>query len=66
MKPYDLGSVSLFDPAILARPLAFYRQVLDDAPVLPFAGTDVYLVATHDLVSDACGRPDDFSNELNS
>ena len=66
MKTYDLSNVKLFDPAILSHPHAFYRQVLDEAPVLAFANSDVFLVASHDLVSEACGRPEDFSNDITS
>lgn len=60
----DLTAVSLFDPALLAHPHEFYRQVLDESPVLRFSNTNTYLVASHALVSEACGRTEDFSNDI--
>jgi len=58
--------MSLFDPAVLARPHAFYRQALAGAPVLRQPGTDTYMIASHALVAEACGRPQDFSNDISA
>lgn len=58
--------MSLFDPAVLARPHGFYRQVLAEAPVTQVPGTAVYMIASYALVAEACGRTADFSNDISS
>ncbi len=58
--------MNLFEPEVLARPHAFYRQVLADAPVMQQPGTNTFMIASHALVTEACGRPQDFSNDISS
>jgi cytochrome P450 len=64
MKTYDLQKINFFDPALLANPFDFYEQLLSDAPILALPGTDIHLVSSFSLVAEACGRPEDFSNDI--
>jgi cytochrome P450 len=56
----------LLHPNILDQPYDFYRTLRDDAPVWAVPGTDVVTVASFDLISEAVGRPDDFSSNITS
>jgi cytochrome P450 len=60
----DLSTVDFFAPSLQAQPRAFDAQLLAEAPMLALPGTDIHLVSSHALVSEACGRPDDFSNDI--
>jgi cytochrome P450 len=60
----DLATANLFDPELLSHPHAFYDQLLAEAPIHCFAGSGIYQISSHALVAEACGRPDDFSNDI--
>ena len=64
MSRVDLSTVDFFAPSLQAQPRAFDAQLLAEAPMLALPGTDIHLVSSHALVSEACGRPDDFSNDI--
>jgi cytochrome P450 len=45
-------------------PYPFYEQLRRDAPVWRLPGSDAFLVSTWDLVTEAAGRVEDFSNHF--
>jgi cytochrome P450 len=49
---------------IVDDPYPFYARLRGEAPVCQVAGTDVFLVSTWDLVTEAAGRVDAFSNHF--
>lgn len=53
-----------FDPAVLEEPFAWYQQALAAAPMTRAGGGTVRLVLSHKLVSEAAGRPEDFSSDF--
>jgi cytochrome P450 len=59
-----LSSSMLLDPTVLADPYDFYRTLLEQAPVWPVSGTDVVVISTFDLLSEAVARPEDFSSTM--
>ncbi|CRK52225.1 Cytochrome P450 144 [Rhodococcus sp. RD6.2] len=54
----------LFDPEVQRDPYPLYGWLREQAPVYRVPGTDVHLVATAELVAQACARTDDFSSHL--
>ncbi len=60
-----LSGTSLLDPAVLAEPYRFYEALRSDAPVWGVPGTDIFTVASFDLLTEAAGRVEDFSSKLN-
>jgi cytochrome P450 len=54
----------LLDPAVIDDPVAFYRQLREEAPVWHVPGTDVVTVASFDALAEAVSRVDDFSSNL--
>ncbi len=59
----DLSTApNLFDPAVLQDPFPLYRWAHEHAPVMPIAGSGMIAVMGFDVVSEATGRVDDFSN----
>jgi hypothetical protein len=54
----------LLHPDVLEEPYDFYRTLRDHAPVWAVPGTDVVTVATFELISEAVGRPEDFSSNI--
>ncbi|MDT7761879.1 MAG: hypothetical protein QOC63_1299, partial [Mycobacterium sp.] len=59
-----LTASTLLHPDVLDEPCDFYRSVKDHAPVWAVPGTDVVTVATFELISEAVGRPEDFSSNI--
>ena len=59
-----LTASTLLHPDVLEEPYDFYRSLRDHAPVWAVPGTDVITVATFDLISEAVGRPEDFSSNI--
>jgi cytochrome P450 len=59
-----LAASTLLDPAVLDGPYDLYRTLREHAPVWAVPGTDVVTVATYDLISEAVGRPEDFSSNI--
>lgn len=57
---------SLLDPATIQDPEPFRGWLRAHAPVYRVPGTTLHLVATWDLVTEALGRVDDFSSNLNA
>lgn len=64
MSRVDLSTVDFSAPSLQALPRAFDAQLLAKAPMLALPGTDIHLVSSHALVSEACGRAGDFSNDI--
>jgi cytochrome P450 family 144 len=60
----ELTASTLLHPDVLDEPYAFYRTLRNEAPVWAVPGTDVITVATFDLISEAVGRPEDFSSNI--
>jgi cytochrome P450 len=60
----DLAAANLFDPELLSHPHNFYDHLLAEAPIHCFAGTGIWQISSHALVAEACGRPEDFSNDI--
>jgi cytochrome P450 len=61
-KPVDKSS--FFEPATLIDPFAFYQSALVDSPILPVPGQNMHIVFNYDLVAEATGRTDEFSNDF--
>src|SRR5918996_3308770 len=49
---------------LVENPYPFYDQLRREAPVWRLPGTDAFFVSTWDLVTEAAGRTDDFSNHF--
>jgi cytochrome P450 len=60
----ELTASMLLRPNILDEPYDFYRTLRSRAPVWTVPGTHVVTVATFDLISEAVGRPEDFSSNI--
>jgi cytochrome P450 len=61
-KPLD--QINFFAPDVLEDPFEFYQAALAERPVFKVPGTNIYLVLGYDLISEACKRIDDFSNDF--
>ncbi len=59
-----LTADALLDPAVIADPYDFYRQLREQAPVWQVPGTEVFTVATFDTVAEAVGRTDVISSNI--
>jgi cytochrome P450 len=62
----DLTASMLLHPNVLDDPHDFYRTLRTQAPVWAVPGTDVVTVSTFELISEAVGRPEDFSSTISS
>jgi cytochrome P450 len=62
----DLTASMLLHPNVLDDPHDFYRTLRTQAPVWAVPGTDVVTVSTFELISEAVGRPEDFSSNISS
>jgi cytochrome P450 family 144 len=62
----ELTASTLLRPDILDEPYDFYATLRTQAPVWAVPGTDIVTVATFDLISEAVGRPEDFSSNIMS
>ncbi len=60
----ELSPSMLLDPKVLADPYDFYRTLREQAPVWAVPGTDVVVISTFDLLSEAVARPEDFSSTM--
>jgi len=54
----------LFDPAVIEEPFEWYQRALASGPIARAGGGAVRLVLSHRLVSEAAGRPQDFSSDF--
>ena len=61
-KPIERGN--FFEPATLIDPFEYYRAAHVDAPILPVPEQNLHIVFNYDLVAEATGRTDDFSNDF--
>lgn len=59
----DVGD-RLFGAELVDDPYPFYARLRADAPVWPVPRTHAFFVSTWDLVAEAAGRYDDFSNHF--
>ncbi|MEP0731114.1 MAG: cytochrome P450, partial [Parasphingorhabdus sp.] len=59
-------SKSLFQPDILVDPFEFYEEKRAKSPVFFDEASGTYVVLDYDLISEAVGRLDDFSNNFNA
>lgn len=59
-----LAQINFFAPETLASPFEFYQAAIAQAPVLQLPGTNIWLVTGYDLLGEAAGRLDDFSNDF--
>jgi cytochrome P450 len=55
---------SLMTPEVLANPFPLYQQLLSSSPVFEVPGAGITLVLSYDLVAEATGRVEDFSNDF--
>ena len=62
----DLERFNPFDPVIQQCPHPYYRQMQEAAPVHHVAGTDLYLVTRHELVTPILRDTQTFSNNFGS
>jgi cytochrome P450 len=62
----DLTASMLLHPNVLDDPHDFYRTLRTQAPVWAVPDTDVVTVSTFELISEAVGRPEDFSSNISS
>jgi cytochrome P450 len=63
--PDAISGTQLLDPAIIAEPYQFYEELRSRAPVWEVPGTGIFTVATFDLLTEAAGRVEDFSSNIN-
>jgi cytochrome P450 len=62
----ELSASMLLRPSVLDEPYDFYATLRTEAPVWAVPGTDVVTVSTFELISEAVGRPEDFSSNISS
>lgn len=57
---------SLMDPAVMQDPFPLYQWAIANAPVMavPMGPMTLYFVSSYDLVAEAAGRVEDFSNDF--
>lgn len=60
----ELSGTLLLDPAVIDDPYPFYRDLQARAPVWEIPGTGIFTVATAGLVTEAAGRTEDFSSNM--
>jgi len=59
-----LTASMLLDPAVLQDPYEFYATLREQAPVWRVPGTDVVVISSFELLSEAVARPEDFSSTM--
>ena len=59
-----IDKANFFEPETLVDPFDFYRTVHREAPILPVPAQNMHIVFNYDLVSEAIGRVEDFSNDF--
>lgn len=64
MSSIDIKTTSLFAPEVLEDPFAYYQAVIAQAPVMVVPGTNITLVSSYDLLAEATGRVEEFSNDF--
>ena len=58
------GAPSFLDPEVMQNPFPLYQWAITNAPVMPvqMGAMTLYMVSSYDLVSEATGRVEEFSN----
>lgn len=64
MPPVAGPNDRLLGADVVADPYPFYARLRREAPVWRVPGTDAFFVSTWDLVAEAAGRSEDFSNHF--
>jgi cytochrome P450 family 144 len=59
-----LTAAMLLDPAVLQDPYDFYATLREQAPVWRVPGTDVVVISSFELLSEAVTRTEDFSSTM--
>ena len=59
-----LTASMLLDPAVLQDPYDFYATLREEAPVWRGPGTDVVVISSFALLSEAVTRTEDFSSTM--
>jgi len=60
----ELKASMLLDPSILDDPYDFYRALRTHAPVWQAPGTEIVVISSFALLSEAVGRTEDFSSTM--
>jgi cytochrome P450 len=60
----ELPGTLLLDPKVIQDPYPFYRQLQSHAPVWRVPGTEVFVVSSYALLTEAAGRVEDFSSNM--
>jgi cytochrome P450 family 144 len=55
----------LLDPAVIEQPYRLYDELRVNAPVWEVPGSDIFTVASFELVAEAAVRVEDFSSNIN-
>lgn len=61
-KPVELAN--FFEPATLIDPFDYYQAAHASAPILPVPQQNLHIVFNYDLIAEATGRTDEFSNDF--
>ncbi len=64
MTAIDLDATSLFEPQVLENPFPYYQAAIATRPVMVLPGTNITLVTSYDLLAEATGRVEAFSNDF--
>jgi cytochrome P450 len=64
--PVDLSRFNPFDPKIQQCPFPHYRAMQDQGGVFPVAGTDLFMITKHELVTPILRNTTLFSNNFGS
>ena len=56
----------LLDPDVVDEPYAFYRTLVEEAPVWGVPGAEIVVVSSFAAVTEATNRVDDFSSNIRS
>jgi cytochrome P450 family 144 len=59
-----LTAAMLLDPAVLQEPYDFYATLREQAPVWRVPGTEVVVISSFELLSEAVTRTEDFSSTM--
>src|ERR1700677_4141240 len=60
----ELNASMLLAPSVLGDPYDFYRSLREDTPVWAVPGTDVVVISSFALLSEAVARTEDFSSTM--
>jgi hypothetical protein len=60
-----IPGTDLLDPEVIAQPYGFYEELRSEAPVWEVPGAGIFTVATYQLLTEAAGRVEDSSSNLN-